>query len=259
MPALTGREAPQDLRRGRHADVVLGEVDARFEQRDQFQQLLLQRCDAARYRAAGLLRRDARLVERRGVDQIAHGFGLRQVDAAVQKRAQSELAGFGQPRAGVDGPLHRVPQHHGRAMAGNLDHVLRGVGARAGKKAATTWSTACPSESHSSASWQDHGRQSGGPANRSILEAISFARGPDSRTTPSPARPAGVEIATMVSVRFNYRRGPPRAPRRCGRPPLSGPPRSRPPPESRRPPSKGPSRRTKAGCGGSGRLAMPAG
>jgi len=31
--------------------------------------------------------RDARLVERRGFDKIAHGLGLRQVDAAIQKGA----------------------------------------------------------------------------------------------------------------------------------------------------------------------------
>ena len=32
------RQAAQNLRGRRHADVVLGEIDARFEQRDQFQQ-----------------------------------------------------------------------------------------------------------------------------------------------------------------------------------------------------------------------------
>ena len=79
-------EAAQDFGIGRHADIVLGEIDAGFEQRDQFQQLLLQRRDAARNRAAGLLRGDPRLVERGGFDQVAHGFGLGQIDAAVAGR-----------------------------------------------------------------------------------------------------------------------------------------------------------------------------
>ncbi len=95
-----GLEAAQDLVGGRHADVVFGEIDAGFEQRDQLQQLLLERGDAARNRAARLLRGDARLVERGGFDQVAHGFGLRQVDAAVEKGAQREFAGLGQARAG---------------------------------------------------------------------------------------------------------------------------------------------------------------
>ena len=61
--------------------------------------LLLQRRDAARDRAIHLLRRDARLVERGGFDQVADRFGLRQVDAAVQEGAQREFAGFGQARS----------------------------------------------------------------------------------------------------------------------------------------------------------------
>ena len=96
-----GVEAPQNLLGRRDADVVFGEIDAGFEQRDQLQQLLLDRRDAARDRAARLLRGDARLVERGGFDQVADGFGLRQVDAAVEEGAQRELAGLGQPRAGL--------------------------------------------------------------------------------------------------------------------------------------------------------------
>ena len=52
MPAMHGLEAAQDLRGWRHADIVLGEIDAGFEQRDQFEKLLLERRDAARDRSA---------------------------------------------------------------------------------------------------------------------------------------------------------------------------------------------------------------
>ena len=40
-----------------------------------------------------LLRRDARLVERGGVDQVADGLGLRQIDAAVEEGAQVNSPG----------------------------------------------------------------------------------------------------------------------------------------------------------------------
>ena len=87
-PPRTGARRRRISAGRRHADIVFGEIDAGFEQRDQFQQLLLQRSDAPRNRAAGLLCGDARLVERGGVDQVADGLGLRQVDAAVAgKRA----------------------------------------------------------------------------------------------------------------------------------------------------------------------------
>ena len=103
-----GVQAAQDLCGGRHADIVFGEIDAGFEQRDQLEQLLLDRGDAARDRAADLLRGHARLVERGGFDQVAHGFGLRQIDAAVEKSAQGELAGLGQTRAGLRGRAPRA-------------------------------------------------------------------------------------------------------------------------------------------------------
>ena len=47
-----------------------------------------------------MLDRDASLVESGGIDQVADGLGLRQIDTSVEKRAQSELAGFGEARAG---------------------------------------------------------------------------------------------------------------------------------------------------------------
>ncbi len=131
---VNGLEPAQDLGGRRHADIVFGEIDAGFEQRDQFQQLLLERRDAARDGAVHLLRGDARLIERGGFDQVAHGFGLRQIDAAVEESAQGELAGLGQARAGLERALHGVAQHDRRAVAGDLDHVFGGVRARRGEE-----------------------------------------------------------------------------------------------------------------------------
>ena len=134
MPSQDRAEAAQDFVRRGDADVVFGEIDAGFEQRDQFEQLLLERREAARDGAIHLLRGDARLVERGGVDQVADGLGLRQVDAAVEEGAQRELAGFGQARAGVERALHGVAQHDRRAVAGDLDHVFGGVGSRRARR-----------------------------------------------------------------------------------------------------------------------------
>jgi len=50
--------------------------------------------------------------------------------ASAQESAQSEFARLGQPRASFDGALDRVPQHHRRAVAADLDHVLGRVRAR---------------------------------------------------------------------------------------------------------------------------------
>ena len=128
---MIGIETAQDLGGGRDADIVLGEIDAGFEQRDQFEQLRLDGREAARDRALRLLRGDARLVERGGLDEIADGFGLRQIDAAVQERAQREFARFGEARAGAHGAIETVAQDDGRAVAGDFDYVFGGVGTRA--------------------------------------------------------------------------------------------------------------------------------
>ena len=80
-----GRQAAQNLIRSGDADVVFGEVDAGLQQRDQFEQAALYGLDSAGNGAIDLLGGDAGLIKRRGVDQIANGFGLRQIDAAVDR------------------------------------------------------------------------------------------------------------------------------------------------------------------------------
>src|SRR5579862_2664576 len=131
---MHGLNAPENFGGRSHVDVVLGEVDAGFEQCDQLDQLILHRPQPPRYRSFGLLRGDARLVQRCSFDQIAHGFGLRQIDAAVQVRPEGEFARLGQPCSGLAGALQRIPQHGRRAMARNLDNVLGGVGSRGGEE-----------------------------------------------------------------------------------------------------------------------------
>ena len=82
-----------------HRHIVFGEVDSGLEQRDQLYQLLFEGLQPMRERALELLRCYFGLVKRLRVDQVAHRFGLGQVEPAVQKSAHGELAGLGQTRA----------------------------------------------------------------------------------------------------------------------------------------------------------------
>ena len=262
--ASIGREPAQDLRGGRDADVVFGEIDAGFEQRDQLQQLLLERRDAAGDGALHLLRGDARLVERGGVDQVADGLGLRQVDAAVEEGAQGELAGLGEARAGFAARARRRaaarPASRGRRSRRRL---RRCRSAGCSKKVTTTWSTVWPSRVEQLARVRAPGMPVGDAGSEDALgDGARVAAGEAHDAEAAAARRSGdgddgvVRVASGVTART--------------RPPRSRPPRRRPPPRRRSPRAAavaviaGADRRygaaRRVGCGGgSGRLAMPAG
>ena len=116
-----------------HCDIVFGKVYAGFHQGNQLDQLLLDRLQAVRKSAFQLPGGDPGLVERLRLDQVAHRLGLRQVDTAVQEGAHGELAGLGQPGATGQSELDHPPQHYRRAVAGNLDYIVGGVGMRLGE------------------------------------------------------------------------------------------------------------------------------
>ena len=80
-----------------------------------------------------MLGRDACLIERRGFDQIANGFGARQIDAAVEVCAQCEFAGLGQSRAGIHRAVEAMAQNYRRTVAGNFDHIFGCIGFRRGE------------------------------------------------------------------------------------------------------------------------------
>ena len=60
-------------------------------------------------------------MQRGGSDEVVDGFGLWQVNPAVQKGAQCELTGFGKPCTMAERHDYRVAQDDGRAMAGYLN------------------------------------------------------------------------------------------------------------------------------------------
>jgi hypothetical protein len=73
---------------------------------------------------------ECRVRRRRGAraDELHHALRLRQVEAAVQKRAQRELPGPRRPRAGLDGGAQHAAAADGAAVALQLNDVLARVG-----------------------------------------------------------------------------------------------------------------------------------
>jgi hypothetical protein len=129
-----GVDAAQDLGGGGDADVVLGEVDAGFKQRDEFEEFGLDGGEAAGDGALCLAGGYAGLVERGGVDEVADGFGLGKVDASVDEGAEGEFAGFGETRSGADGAVETVAEDDWCTVAGDFDDVFGGVGAGGGEE-----------------------------------------------------------------------------------------------------------------------------
>ena len=78
---------------------LFGKIDRRFEPRDQIEQRRVDRRRSPSSVCLQLIERGAGLQRRDRIDQIGDRFGLRQIDPAVQKRAQRELAGLREPRA----------------------------------------------------------------------------------------------------------------------------------------------------------------
>ena len=152
-----------------------------------------------------LLRGDAGLIESGGIDQIAHGFGLRQIDAAVEISAQGEFAGFGQTRArarrraSTQKPQAR-PARHGRKFR---RHPRRCRIAARAKKVTTTWSTSAPVfvEQFGELAARAASRGSRAKAQNLFGDVACYRRRIIAQS-PRPPRPGGVEIATIVSRRF---------------------------------------------------------
>ncbi len=133
-PFEHGAEPRVDLLGRRDGNIVLSEVDTCLQQRNEFDQAILDRLHRPRDRALQLLGGNARLIQRGGLDQVAHGFSAGQVDPSVQIGAQRELAGLGGARAGAQGSADAMAEHDGRAVAGDLHHVFSSVAARRGKE-----------------------------------------------------------------------------------------------------------------------------
>src|SRR5581483_623112 len=94
-------------------NVILGEIDAGFESRDQFHQLVLDGLKAAGQSSFELLGGYPRLVQGLGVDKVAHGLGLGEIDAAIEEGAHGELTGLRQSSTACLGEFDNVAQDDG--------------------------------------------------------------------------------------------------------------------------------------------------
>ena len=89
---------------------------------------LLDGLEPARERALKLLRRNLGLIKRLRLDQVADRFCLRQINAAIEKRAHGELARLGQSGTLGERNLHDVAQDDRRPVRRDFDNVIGGVG-----------------------------------------------------------------------------------------------------------------------------------
>ena len=182
--------------------------------------------DRLRQRPLQLIERRARLQRRDRVDQIGDRLCLRQIDPAVQERAQRELPRLGETRAARHRRGDDGAQHDRASVGAELDDVLAGVrmrGRESRSRRRDRWrrrngpAEAGPMRGCVSA------RRSASPASQTSCRlqpdqcerrvarlertrgairppAMPRASGPLRRTTPMPPRPGGVAMATMVSL-----------------------------------------------------------
>ena len=69
-----------------------------------------------------------RLDKRLRVDQVADRLGLGEIEASVEEGAHGELAGFGEARAAGERQFDDMAKNDGRAVGGDFDDVVGGVG-----------------------------------------------------------------------------------------------------------------------------------
>ena len=185
-------------------DVFLGEVNVRLDVRQRLQHFVAQLVDALRELAGELFVGGAQGQFGARVDQVGHGLGLREVNAAVEEGAPGEFAGLSQPGAvrqhGVQDQLRR----QNAAVAGDLDDVLARKGARGAHDREQDFINVLP-VAHDVAEMDGVCRRCGGLGAtpslqaRSSASATASAFGPEIRMTARPPSPSGVAIAAMVS------------------------------------------------------------
>ena len=140
------------------------------------------------------------------VDQVADGFGLYQVQLAVEHGAAGEFSGVG--GAGACGMQRRqqLGGHEQAAMAAELDQVLTGVARRRRED-----EVEAPVDRRAVTATKADNRaaRAGNAVNPAMtLAATSNAPAPESRITASAARPGAVASAAMGSESIQVRSGP---------------------------------------------------
>ena len=135
-----GAHLPGQARRFRTGRLRVDEVVAlvrkvqrRFQPRHQVEQRLVDGADRRGGGSFQLVEGDARLARGDRGDQVVYRLRLHQVDAAVKKSPERELARLGQPGAGRARRRDDLPERHRTAVPADLHDVLAGVGPRGRK------------------------------------------------------------------------------------------------------------------------------
>ena len=190
--------APSARQRARHCLVVrdevvalVGKVERRLEPRQHVEQRALDAADGLGQRAVQLVDGRAGLRRRHGVDQVGDGLGLDQVEAAVQVRAERELAGLGQPCPAVASRTSTICAEQPRVpvRARSRRRPRRCRSRAPGSRCRTTWSSALPATSRVDEpreAWRAVAR-AGASRPRQLAARSRMAAGPLRRTTPRPA------------------------------------------------------------------------
>jgi len=117
-----------------NVNVVFAEVNAGFEEGDEFDERLLYWCDAAAECAAHLAGGLAGLGEGLGFDEVADGLGLSEVEFAGEECALGKFAGVGEAGSEEEGAAEEKVEDDGGAVGGDLDEVVAGVGVGGGEE-----------------------------------------------------------------------------------------------------------------------------
>ncbi len=118
---------------GKEVDFFLGKIDRRLDMHAQGDQRVLQRIHLAREHAFHRTQRGACTGLRTRGDEIGHGFGLGEIELAVEEGALGEFAWARQARPECAYPSQQGIEQDRTAMALQFQHVLAGVGGRGGE------------------------------------------------------------------------------------------------------------------------------
>lgn len=119
---------------GQPVDILVGEIECALDEHARRDQAFGQRCDACGKAPFQRLERSLGGACRAGIDQIDDGFGLRQIELAIDKSALRELTGPGNAGTEDAGRAQQAIKCGGAAVALQFDHIL--AGERGGRREA---------------------------------------------------------------------------------------------------------------------------
>ena len=116
-----------DIVRQHIVDLILGEVNGRFNMGNHAEDLVTHRMDALRKVPRKMPRRHRQRCLRPRLDDIHDGLRLREVEPPVEESALRELAAFRRPCPRLPRELQRLAQRHESAVALQLHNILHRI------------------------------------------------------------------------------------------------------------------------------------